>query len=100
MKDNISMANWFVYLDVISQLFSIKQLKGNKMGRNASLNWFKARISHLYKLKGKKATDIIIIFICSAAKSDPLRDTHIVTQKWNRYMCIPAELLQSGMVAK
>lgn len=60
-----------------------------KLEFHTSTNW-----------REKKATNIIIIFICSTAKPDPLRDTHIVTQKWNRYMCIPAELLQSGMVAK
>lgn len=48
----------------------------------------------------KIATNIVIIFIFSSSKSDPLRDTHRVTQKWNSYTFIPAELLQSGMVGK
>lgn len=50
--------------------------------------------------KKKAGTNVIIIFICSSWKSGPLRDTHIVTQRWNSYPFIPAELLQSGMAGK
>lgn len=69
----------------------------NKEG-NVTLSRLEARVAYVCDFKEQRKI-IVIIFIC-ALKSDPLKEMHIVIQKWSNDVFICVELLQREMVGK